>query len=390
MISAFSLLVTALVAFIIYDFIQKFQRWRKMPPGIVTGNGSLWQDNRRFTMRTLRDFGFGKTTLDGIISNEALALCDVFKKKAKDPFDLDYSVNVAVLNVIWKMTADEQYPHEDVRMANFMQLLTLNLEDARTLGPIQFVPILKYLYIPAFQAYRRVKNRIEGIIAGFKGKVDEHKNNFDPDNIRDYIDAYLQEMKAQQSRGEVNKHFSDLQLRVNIQNLFFAGSETTANTTRWAILFLLRDPKVQERIQAYLQVAVRLQRGYPNGVCTNQDVEFAGYTIPKGTIVMGNLWACHFDPKYWPDPFKFDPTRFLESDGTLKTKIPSFLPFSLGKRQCLGESLAKMELFIFITVFMQRFSFRLPEGATMPSTEPSFSAIVNRPRPFKIVAEERT
>ncbi|CAG0879146.1 unnamed protein product [Darwinula stevensoni] len=70
-----------------------------------------------------------------------------------------------------------------------------------------------------------------------------------------------------------------------------------------------------------------------------------------------NVWACHMDPKFWPDPGKFQPGRFLNPDGTVKT-LPSYFPFSLGKRQCPGESMSHMEIFLFLAIFMQKFTFR--------------------------------
>ncbi|CAG0898534.1 unnamed protein product [Darwinula stevensoni] len=75
--------------------------------GIISSDGSLWQDNRRFTMRVLRDFGFGKTAaLDSMIQDAALGLCQYLKENKHKPQDFGPRLNLAVLNIIWKMTAD--------------------------------------------------------------------------------------------------------------------------------------------------------------------------------------------------------------------------------------------------------------------------------------------
>nr|XP_008536841.1 PREDICTED: cytochrome P450 2J2-like [Equus przewalskii] len=88
------------------------------------------------------------------------------------------------------------------------------------------------------------------------------------------------------------------------------------------------------------------------------DTSLAGYHLPKGTMILTNLTALHRDPAEWATPNTFNPEHFLEN-GQFK-KRETFLPFSAGKRMCLGEQLAKSELFIFFTSLLQRFTFRPP------------------------------
>ncbi|KAM7324682.1 hypothetical protein ACRRTK_016987 [Alexandromys fortis] len=75
-------------------------------------------------------------------------------------------------------------------------------------------------------------------------------------------------------------------------------------------------------------------------------------------MLLTNLTALHSDPKEWATPEIFNPEHFLEN-GQFK-KRESFLPFSMGKRACLGEQLARSELFIFFTSLMQNFTFKPP------------------------------
>ncbi|EPY79841.1 cytochrome P450, family 2, subfamily J, polypeptide 2-like protein, partial [Camelus ferus] len=79
-----------------------------------------------------------------------------------------------------------------------------------------------------------------------------------------------------------------------------------------------------------------------------------------GTIVLTNLTALHRDPTAWATPDTFNPEHFLEN-GQFK-KREDFLPFSAGKRVCLGEQLARSELFIFFTSLVQKFTFRPPDN----------------------------
>ena len=87
-----------------------------------------------------------------------------------------------------------------------------------------------------------------------------------------------------------------------------------------------------------------------------------GYELPKDTWVMVNLWALHHDPKEWNDPEMFKPERFLDEDGKMAPKPNSYLPFSSGRRVCVGEALAKSELLLSLSLLCQRFRFEVPPG----------------------------
>lgn len=118
-----------------------------------------------------------------------------------------------------------------------------------------------------------------------------------------------------------------------------------------------------------------------------EDVKLKGYTIPKGAQVFANIYASHFDPDHWQEPKKFMPERFLSDDGTLK-KSKSVIPFSVGKRSCLGESLARDETFLFLTNLVKTFKI------SMPSEEPPHSLEgirggVNTPEPHQVILSTR-
>ncbi|CAG0879149.1 unnamed protein product [Darwinula stevensoni] len=466
-------------------------RPRSLP---VSAQGSLWQENRRFTMRILKDFGFGKReAMDSIIRDSVLDLCRFLEENQLRPLDLGPRLNVAVLNVIWKMTADKQFPHGDSRMQYFMKSLMEVFKDSSYIGNFQWVPLLVYLWPPALRASRRIDRNAAAIAKIFSVWFSLYDGSTGGSN--DYIDAYLTEMAQQKARGEINPNFSDRAASDHLRPVhrrerddnkhhplvrpvsplpsrnsgetpgrsrqrgrarptsFARRCETTTNTIRWCVLFLLCHPEIQEKLQAevdsvvgpdrlpslddrdrmpYMQAFImevqRLANLLPFGLphFATEDIEVAGHRFPKGTSFLANVWSCHMDPKFWPDPEKFDPGRFLNPDGSVKTKVPSFLPFLLGKRQCLGESLALMELFLFLAIFMQKFTFRTTTGhphpkarqclgeslALMelflflaifmqkftfrtttgrphPKAEAVGGLIVNPPKPFQFLVEER-
>ena len=164
-------------------------------------------------------------------------------------------------------------------------------------------------------------------------------------------------------------------------DLWFAGMETTANTLGFTGLFLLRNPKVVEKMNAefdtfigsdrlitlkdrpnlkYLQAVInesqRMSNLLPQNLIhtTTVDVEIHGFKLKKGTCIVPQIGCVLFDERYFPDPYEFKPERFLDEHGNLR-KIEQFVPFSVGKRQCLGESLARMELFLILANLYNQF-----------------------------------
>ena len=116
---------------------------------------------------------------------------------------------------------------------------------------------------------------------------------------------------------------------------------------------------------------------------------FSGkYDVPKDTMVVINQWALHHDPSVWEDVDAFKPERFLDEHGKLGPKPDNWLPFSAGRRVCLGEIVAKPELHLLFAALMQRFDWLLPDGVTA-DPEPSGSAFGLYPKPHKFILKRR-
>uniref|UniRef100_A0A667YIE2 Cytochrome P450 2F5-like n=1 Tax=Myripristis murdjan TaxID=586833 RepID=A0A667YIE2_9TELE len=119
-----------------------------------------------------------------------------------------------------------------------------------------------------------------------------------------------------------------------------------------------------------------------------QDICFRGYIIPKGTVILPMLHSVLREDKQWATPWSFNPQHFLDQNGNFK-KNPAFLPFSAGKRACVGESLARMELFLFLVALLQRFTFSCPGGPDSVDLSPEYSSFANLPRRHQIIATPR-
>lgn len=199
-------------------------------------------------------------------------------------------------------------------------------------------------------------------------------------------------------------------------DLFFAGVDTTANTIHWALLFLAVDPELQAKFQeeidrvighsrlpetadepkmiytlALLQELFRHVSIAPLAVFHSamKPVEFAGYKIPKDTMVVANLYSAHHDKGYWGDPEKFRPERFLAEDGKGLIKHEAFFPFGQGKRVCVGEGIARSELFLFLTGIFQKYSVSIDPSLPKDVSLDPIVSFVNLPQDHKVIFTKR-
>lgn len=113
-----------------------------------------------------------------------------------------------------------------------------------------------------------------------------------------------------------------------------------------------------------------------------RDVTLHGYTIPAGSQVVPLLHAVHMDPELWEKPEEFRPSRFLSAEGKVQ-KPEYFMPFGVGRRMCLGDVLARMELFLFFSSLMHTFELRSPQGSSLPSLRGNAGVTVT-PDPFDV------
>jgi len=144
-------------------------------------------------------------------------------------------------------------------------------------------------------------------------------------------------------------------------------------------------PYVSATVLEVLRKSSLIPLGVPHSALT--DVDFHGFTIPKGAIIIANLYDVHYDKAIWGDPEVFCPERFLTSDGKGMDKQHSIIaPFGIGRRQCLGETLARNNIFLFLASLFQTFNIKEPVGAPVVKESTGFFRF---PPEFKVVFEER-
>ncbi|XP_077147772.1 cytochrome P450 2B11-like [Ranitomeya variabilis] len=377
--------------------------------GVVFSNGENWKVMRRFTLSTLRDYGMGKKTIEDKIIEEAECLVQKLKSYDGKPFDNLTSINAAVANIIVAILLSHRFEYEDPTILKLIDLINGNF---RLLGSPwirlynSFPTLMGLLPGPHRTMFGNMVELQKFITATFT----KQKKELDVNDQRNLIDAFL--AKQQEGKPESTEYFHNKNLTALVDNLFAAGMETSSTTLRWGLLLMIKYPEIQKKVHSEIERVIgsaqpqmehRKEMPYtdavvheiqrfgdiaPNSVphATSEDVTFRGYFFPKGTVVFPLLHSILRDKVYFEKPDEFYPEHFLDSNGNFK-KTEAFVPFSIGKRSCAGETLAKMELFLFFTTLLQNFTFQPIPGAKLDLT-PALGA-TNSPKPFEICAISR-
>ncbi|XP_034017693.1 vitamin D 25-hydroxylase [Thalassophryne amazonica] len=387
-----------------------FKKMTKMGGLLNCKYGKAWVEHRKLACNSFRYFGSGQRLFERKISEECMFFVDAIDEHKGKPFNPKHLVTNAVSNITNLIIFGQRFTYDDGNFQHMIEIFSENVELAvsgwallyNAFPWIEYVPFGKHqkLFRNAAEVYDFL---LQAIKSFSQGRVLH--------SPRHYVDAYLDELEI--SAEEPTTSFSYENLIYSVGELIIAGTETTTNTLRWAMLYMALYPNIQERVhreidavltngrapswedkqkmpyvEAVLHEVLRFCNIVPLGIfrATSQEAKVNGYTIPKGTMVITNLYSVHFDEKYWNEPEIFSPQRFLDNNGNF-LKREAFLPFSLGRRHCVGEQLARMEMFLFFTTVMQRFYLQFPPG-TVPNVSPKLGMTL-QPKPYCICAVRR-
>ncbi|KAG9471038.1 hypothetical protein GDO78_016096 [Eleutherodactylus coqui] len=383
-----------------HDFYENY--------GVVfTNNMERWRELRRFSISTLRDFGLGKSSTEERIQEETLYLVEKLRKSKESFFDPRQTLSRALCNIIFSIMFGNRREYEDKDIATVLTgIYESFLIASSPWGQIyEMLPgVMKF--IPGkHQEFFKSMNKLHQFV---REKVKINEMTLDPNNPRDYVDAFL--IKIEKDKMNPSSEFNMKNLLASTLQVFFAGVETMSTTITYFLLLLLKYPDVLEKLHKEIDQVIGRNRSptlqdrnlmpyteavihemqrfidlLPLGVPrkTVNEVKLKGYTLPKGIDVFPMLTTVLKDPTCFKNPKEFNPENFLNKKGEFQ-KNDAFMPLGAGKRICLGEALVRMEVFLFLVTIVQNFDLKSPVPLEELDITPIVSGLGSFPKPYKM------
>lgn len=363
--------------------------------------GHHWRNLRRVT--TLGLFSTTQLNAYSTVRQDEIGLliknmCQDSQSQGFTKFDMTSRLQELSFNIIMRIIAGKQCCGDDIKEAkHFRDKIREISELSEASNPADFLPFLQWFDFWGME--KRMVSIQKDSDVFLQGLIDERRNKDgisyprDEGNTGTLIDNLLSLQKSEP------EYYSEDVIKGIILTLLVAGTDTSAVTIEWAMSLLLNHPKVLQKARAEIDKYVSQQRLvdetdlpklqflqaiahetlrlYPAAPLllphmSSDDCIIGGFDIPRGTMVLVNVWAIHRDPEVWDNPTSFIPERF---EG-MKGEGYKFMPFGMGRRQCPGAGLANRVVGLALASLIQCFEWeRVSEefvdmsegkGLTMP------------------------
>uniref|UniRef100_A0A671SKQ3 Cytochrome P450 2K1-like n=1 Tax=Sinocyclocheilus anshuiensis TaxID=1608454 RepID=A0A671SKQ3_9TELE len=328
---------------IFHDFNQGY--------GIVFSNGENWREMRRFALSNLRDFGMGKKRSEQIITEETQYLKEEFEKFEGKPFETTLLTAMAVSNVISAIIYSTRFEYSNTKLHHMVKRA---YENMRMTGSTSVQLYNMFPWIRPFMANQeRIVNNVKETVRQSEEIINGLKKTLNPLDPRGIADCFLIRQQKDEESGKTDSFYNSMNLYCTINNLFGAGTDTTATTLRWGLLLMAKYPEIQARVQdeidrviggrqpvaedrknlSYTDAVIHETQRFANVIPlgsphqTTCDVHLNGYLIKKGTSVWALLASVLRDENEWETPDSFNPSHFLNKQGQF-VKRDAFMPFS--------------------------------------------------------------
>ena len=354
-------------------------------------------DQGVFTLRAMlhkgfKVFGEGVARFENQVTGELDRLVSELHLHSKEDIDISPILKESFSNWMSSLiTGRKAQPCDTEIIWDFNESVT-RLGTLGISSLLTQMPILRFLPGKFSTSYRNCVKARDRLLQRF---YESHAFRKETDGLLAVL-VQMQMEKNQQAGYEI---VSDL--RGLILDIFLAGLDTTLKALINSFALLLKYPeckiKVSDEIdrvigrarppslddrqhmpytKAFLMEVHRYVTEAPLAVprVCSRDVTLEGYHIKKGALIFSNLWFIHHDEKLWHDPWNFRPERFLDSDGELLQADhdlrKAWVPFSLGRRVCPGETLAMTRTFLYLTRVLQEFDITPPASGCIPNVDP--------------------
>ncbi|XP_013395439.1 cytochrome P450 1A1 [Lingula anatina] len=376
--------------------------------------GPRWKVRRTIALNGLHAFLKDKVhPVEIAMTEEAIYLVETFLGNSGKPFNPENSVYLSLGSITFGLCfSDHTLGRSDAEYLKLIKSVRDFTQNVAACNLVDILPWLRYLWKDKLKSFIEVNNTLQSILSR---QEREHLATFEEGHVRDILDSFIKTCREMNEEIKQEVQLKDEHITNIAADLLRAGTVTVSVTLTWALLYMIMDPKIQERLQnevddvigparnprlddmgslpyteAFILETLRKSSIAPLSLphATTKDTTLYGYHIPRGTWVIPNLFSISHDEKFWTDPHVFRPERFLTPENTVdETLAKSFLPFSAGKRRCLGELQARWELFLFVATVVQRCHFEKVPGEKY-DLAPEFGLVLH-PKHFNIIAKSR-
>ncbi|XP_071490918.1 cytochrome P450 1A1-like [Diadema antillarum] len=364
-----------------------------------------WKLHRKLAESSLRHFtACGQVKfVERVVSTEAGELAkhisDAVNNNSGDGStdkaqNMRLAIRLAVGNIICWFMFNKRQSYDDKVLLKLLDISNRFTEATGSGNPVDFLPWMKVFVTKSTNNFQELLKEFNGFV---RNMITKHHEQYEDGSERDIIDHLVSSGRRHDKSEMTRVGLTEEQLLETALDYYGAGFETVSTTLEWTFLYMAAHPEIQAEVhreidavvgqnrtptlddraklpftQACITEVMRHATVVPFSIphSTTEDTVLDGFYVPKDTVVFVNLHSAHHDETIWSEPEIFKPRRFITADGGLDLdKKNRVIPFSVGRRRCIGSDLARLELFLFFSIFMQKFSVEStrPEGVTMES-----------------------
>ena len=342
---------------------------RMLGKGLITNDGAAHKQQRRLVQPA-----FHRRRIAGY----AQAMVEAAQQQARawqdgSTVDMSQEMMQLTLVIVGKtlFNADVEKEADTVQAA-----LVTTMEAFRKLGLSPLGELVERLPLPIHKRLRRARERLDKVVYRI---IDDHRSQGIDQG--DLLSMLLM------ARDEEGNAMDDQQLRDEVMTLFLAGHETTSNALTWTWYLLAQNPEAREKVQQEVDTVLAGRpatiEDLPRLIYTEKvlmesmrlcppvwaidrraihDTTLRGISIPKWSRVVMGQYIVHHDPRFYPEPEKFDPERWTPEAQATRPKF-AYFPFGGGPRLCIGEAFAWTESILLLATLSQHWEARLAVGA---------------------------
>ncbi|KAF8764658.1 Cytochrome P450 18a1 like protein [Argiope bruennichi] len=354
--------------------------------GIAFVNGEPWKVVRKYFAVLLKERGSNslKTSIAGPFYDSIKRIISELKEKNGEPINLiDFLTHKC--NIIMRLTLFGEIGATEEQIRKLNELYAIQLRCFLPKSLLLCGTFAKYFifpFMPHFSEALKCRIKMEKLLYEL---IDEHKSTYDPDNPRDIIDEFFKERDRRQSKGDPTaEYFTDKILMGSLMQFMADGVLSIASIIGILIKNLIDHPEEQDKIYKEIVEVVGQDRQpaiedkskltffnacvletfrtsdfftfFMSQECT-KETTLGGYRIPKRAILLINFYSCNHDPEIYEEQEKFNPSRFIPTEGKKRPELP--ILFGIGKRSCLGEGFVMTQIFLLLTTLIQNFHLSL-------------------------------